>query len=182
MSTVNGGSCGVVRGRGAVRVLGVDTSLRSTGVAVVEALGGSMKAIEFGPIKTSQGKLRSECLRRLSTGVSEIIDRTNPDAVAIEGVFFAKNIKTTMILGEARGAVISVCAVRGIPVFEYAPRRVKQAVVGVGSAGKEQVRKMIMTILSLDEEPQEDAGDALAIAICHLHNMSGVKALAPEEI
>lgn len=112
----------------------------------------------------------------------EVIDRTRPDAAAIEGVFFCKNIKTVLMLGEARGVVIAACAVRGIPVYEYAPRRVKQAVVGIGSAEKAQVAKMVMTLLALREEPQEDAADALAVAICHLHNRSGCAELMPEAI
>jgi len=118
----------------------------------------------------------------LNEGVADIIDRTEPSAAAIEGVFYCKNVKTALILGEARGAAIAACAAKGLPIYEYAPRRVKQAVVGFGSASKEQVRKMVMTILALETEPQEDAGDALAIAICHLHNRTAHAALMPKGI
>lgn len=97
--------------------------------------------------------------------------RGKPDAVALEGGFFCKNVKTAVILGEARGVVIAACAGAGVPVYEYSPRRVKQAVVGFGNAGKEQVQKMVMAILRLDEKPHEDAADALAIALCHLHTV-----------
>ena len=163
-------------------VLGIDTSLRSTGAAVVRAEGNKLSAVEYLTIKTKPGKLRTECLKNLSEGISALIDRTNPDVAVVEGVFYAKNVKTTMILGEARGAVMSVCAIRNIPVYEYAPRKIKQAVAGNGGASKEQVRKMMMRMLGISEDPQEDEGDALAIAICHLHNRSGIAALAPKEI
>ncbi|MFC1462326.1 crossover junction endodeoxyribonuclease RuvC [Verrucomicrobiota bacterium] len=167
---------------GTVRVLGIDTSLRSTGVAVVEATGNRLSALEHGAIRNPRTAPLSKCLRRLDEGLSELITRTGPDAAAIEGAFYSKNVKTAMILGEARGVAIAACARAGLPVYEYAPRRIKQALVGIGSASKNQVRQMVMTLLSLDKEPQEDAGDALAIAICHLHTRSGHAALAPGEI
>lgn len=166
----------------AVTILGVDTSLRSTGVAVVRQAGSRLSPLEFGAIKTSRTELMSACLVNLQEGVQDIIRRTEPEAVAIEGAFFQKNAKTAMILGQARGVVIAVCSAARLPVYEYAPRRVKQAVVGAGGASKDQVRQMVIAMLGLREEPQEDASDALAIAICHLHNRSGHRALAPEPI
>jgi len=162
--------------------LGVDTSLRSTGVGIVEALGNRLKCIEHGVIKAPRTIPLSECLHKLGTGIAGFIERSKPDAVAIEGVFFCKNVKTVLMLGEARGVVIAACAARGIPVYEYAPRRVKQAIVGFGGAEKEQVARMLMSMLALQEKPQEDAADALAIAICHLHNRTGCAALMPEPI
>ena len=168
--------------RKAVRVLGIDTSLRSTGVGVIESIGNTMKVMEYGTLSTAANKPLSECLKCLSIGVAGIIERSNPEAAAIEGVFYCKNVKTAMILGEARGAVIAACASRNLSVYEYAPRKVKQAVVGVGSAGKHQVRQMIMSLLNLAREPGEDESDALAVAICHLHNKTGYAALAPKEI
>jgi crossover junction endodeoxyribonuclease RuvC len=165
-----------------VRVLGIDTSLRSTGIAVVDAAGSKLSAVEYGLLKTDAGEPLSTCLNRLHHGLREIIERYRPDCVAIEGIFFCKNVKTAVILGQARGAAIVACAVDELPVYEYAPRRVKQAVVGYGAASKEQVRRMVISLLSLRDEPQEDAGDALAIAICHLHNMTRHAALAPTAI
>jgi len=141
-----------------------------------------MSAVEYGVLKKSPKALISECLRGLDEGITGMVERTEPDAVALEGAFFSKNARTAMILGQARGVAIAASARCGLPVYEYAPRRVKQALVGFGSAGKEQVRKMVMTILGLTEEPAEDAGDALAIAVCHLHNVSGHAALGPKEI
>lgn len=149
---------------------------------MVEARGNSLSAVEHGPVRVSRRLSLSGCLGHLYTSIQEVVDRTHPQAAAIEGVFYCKNIKTVLMLGEARGVVIAAFAARGIPVYEYAPRRVKQAVVGVGGAEKEQVAKMVMTLLALPEEPQEDAADALAVAICHLHNRTGCAALMPEAI
>lgn len=167
---------------GTFRVLGIDTSLRSTGVAVVEAVGNKLTVVDYRVLKTARTKLLSECLKTLHDGVMDIIEVCQPDVVAVEGIFFQKNIKTAIILGEARGSVISACSTNNLPIFEYAPRRVKQAVLGFGTATKDQVCKMVMSQLALQDEPPEDAADALAIAICHLHNMSGYPALAPKEI
>ena len=165
-----------------MRVLGVDTSLRSTGVAVVEERGSALVAVDYSTISTPAGKPLSECLRRLQDGIVAAVAAHKPDQVAIEGVFFCKNLRTAVTLGHARGVVIAVCAKAGLPVFEYAPRRVKQAIVGHGAADKAQVRRMVMRLVNLDGEPGEDAGDALAIAICHLHNRTRHAVLAPEAI
>ena len=167
---------------GTVRVLGIDTSLRSTGVAVVDASGNKLSAVEYGALKNPRTASLTQCLKHLDAGLCELIARARPHAAAIEGAFYSRNARTAMVLGQARGVAIAACARAELPVYEYAPRRVKQAVVGVGSASKDQVRRMVMTLLSLAEEPQEDAGDALAIAVCHLHSRSGHAALAPEEI
>jgi crossover junction endodeoxyribonuclease RuvC len=154
----------------AKRVLGIDASLRSTGAAVVEASGSRLVPVRQETLRAPARCPRSECLARLQTGIADVIAGTQPTAAAIEGTFYCKNVRTAFTLGEARGAALAACAAAGLPVYEYAPRRVKQAVVGYGAAGKEQVRRMVMSLLGLREEPQEDAADALAIAICHLHN------------
>ena len=165
-----------------MRVLGVDTSLRSSGVAVVEERGSTLVAVDYGTITISPGRPLSDCLKCLHEGLVRLIERHRPEQAALEGVFYFKNVKTAATLAHARGVAIAVCALAGLPVFEYPPRRVKQAVVGYGAAEKEQVRRMVMALLALKEEPGEDAGDALAIAICHLHSRTGHKALAPKPI
>ncbi|MEI6971450.1 MAG: crossover junction endodeoxyribonuclease RuvC [bacterium] len=165
-----------------MRVLGVDTSLRSSGVAVVEERGSTLVAIYHGTISISPRRPLSDCLKCLQEGLSDLIERHRPEQAAVEGLFYCKNVKTVTTLAHARGVAIATCASAGLPVFEYAPRRVKQAVVGFGAAEKEQVRRMVMALLGLREEPDEDAGDALAIAICHLHNRSGHKEIAPQPI
>jgi crossover junction endodeoxyribonuclease RuvC len=156
------------------RILGIDTSLRCTGLGVVEAHGSVMRAVDFGCLKTKPVWLHSACLLHIAQGIRKIIGETAPAAVAIEGAFFCKNVKTAMVLGEARGVAIAVCAEAGLPVFEYAPRRVKQAVTGVGSAEKLQVMKMVMRLLGIGTEIQQDASDALALAICHLQSARGI--------
>lgn len=165
-----------------MRVLGIDTSLRSTGLGIVEARGSVLTAVEYGRVHNPDRLPLSECLRRLDVAIRETIGRTRPEVAAIEDIFFAKNARTAMVLGEARGVVIAACAAGGLPVFEYPPRRVKQAIAGSGAAEKVQVRRMVMTLLSLADEPQEDAGDALAIAICHLNTRTAVAALSPKPI
>ncbi len=156
------------------RVLGIDTSLRCTGLGVVEMQGSTLHAVEFRCLATRPGWRHSECLRHIAEGIRRIIEETEPTAVAIEGAFFCKNVKTAITLGEARGVAIATCAEAGLPVFEYAPRRVKQAVTGVGAADKQQVMKMVMRLLGLDTDVQQDAADALALAICHLQSSRGV--------
>jgi crossover junction endodeoxyribonuclease RuvC len=165
-----------------MRVLGVDTSLRSTGYGVVESKGSRLAAIEHGKIANPASHPHSRCLHHIDTEVRKIIERTKPDAASIEGIFFCKNVKTAVVLGEARGVVIAACAAAGVPVFEYAPRRVKMALVGFGGADKSQVGKMISAMLGLAEPPGEDAADALAMAICHVNSTSKFEALSPKSI
>ena len=165
-----------------LRALGIDSSLRSTGLGVVFSEGSRLTLVEYGLIKNASGEPLSGCLRNLYAGITGMIKRTGAGVAVLEGGFFSRNARTAMILGEARGTAITACATLGLPVYEYSPRRVKQAIGGTGAASKEQLRKMAMSLLGLTEEPPEDAGDALAIAICHLHNMSGHAALAPEPI
>ncbi len=148
----------------------MDMSLRSSGIAVIEASGATMlKTLDYMIIKNRPQRAVSDCLLNIFRSVLDTLERCRPQAAAIEGVFFCKNVKTAVALGEARGAAIAACATAGVPLYEYSPRRVKQAVVGYGSAGKEQVMKMVMALLRLTEAPRGDAADALAIAICHAH-------------
>lgn len=165
-----------------LRVLGIDTSLRSTGVGILDAVGSRMAPVYYGTIKNPPGRPLSACLVHLQDEIDRLIAEHHPQAVAIEGIFFAKNVKTMMILSHARGAIIAQCARLGLPVYEYEPRRVKMAVAGFGGAQKEQIQKMVKTLLGLHEEPQNDAADALALAITHLHNRSALSALTSEPI
>ena len=164
------------------RVLGVDTSLRSTGVGIVEAAGSRLTAIHYDTLRNPAKRPLSACLLAIEDGIAELIATHHPDAVAVEGIFYAKFVRSTLLLGHARGAAIAQCARLGLPVFEYEPRRVKQAVVGQGGAAKEQVQRMIQSILHLTEIPPEDAADALAIAICHIQNRTRIAALGTEAI
>ena len=165
-----------------MRIIGLDVSLRSTGYGVIERRTGRLMAVEFGLIRNTLKLAHSACLLTLQRDLAAALERSKPDAAAVEGGFYFKNAKTAMILGEARGVVIATCAAAGVPVFEYAPRLVKQSLTGFGAAEKKQVAKMVITILGLREEPPEDAADALALAICHAQHQTGIAALRPEPI
>ncbi len=150
-------------------ILGVDTSLRSTGFGVLETKGSRLIALDYGNIPNAAKVPLSECLRRIHEKIAELITAWNVDVLSVEKVIYGKNANTMMVLGEARGAVIVAGAAAGRPIYEYEPRRAKMAVCGNGLAEKEQVQRMVKTLLSLAELPQNDAADALALAICHAH-------------
>lgn len=148
-------------------ILGIDTSLRSTGYGVVDTMGSRMVAREWGRIHNAQTLPIDKCLENIYRKVAELAGRWHPDIMSVEKVIYGKNANTMLVLGEARGAVIAAAAMAGVPMAEYEPRRVKAAVCGRGMAEKEQVQRMVKILLSLDELPQNDAADALALAICH---------------
>lgn len=153
-------------------ILGIDTSLRSTGYGVLVAEGSRLSSLEAGTIRNAPKLQLSECLKNIHVRVAELIALYNPDVLSIESVIYGKNAGTMLLLGEARGAVIVAAADAGIPVYEYEPRRVKMAVCGNGLAEKLQIQRMIKTLLNLPELPQNDAADALALAITHAHSNS----------
>lgn len=160
-----------------VRILGIDTSLRSTGVGIIEARGSELRAVAYGRIRNNPKDPHSLCLANIFNSITELIEEHAPDCAAIEGAFFAKNARTAMVLGQARGAAITACAKKGLEITEHSPRKVKQSLVGTGAAQKDQVAGMVVRLLNLSEQPQEDAADALAIAICHYHQLA-----LPEEL
>ena len=164
------------------RILGIDTSLRSTGLGVVGKKGNSMRALWHGTVKIATSKPLSEALLTLYNAVDETIVALSPSAVAIEGIFYFKYAQTAMLLGHARGVVIACCAKHGLPVYEYEPRNVKQAMTGYGAASKEQMQRMMMTMLKLPTLPAEDEGDALALAVCHCQQQTSVMALKRETL
>ena len=129
-----------------------------------------MRALAHDVVRTPSSRPLSACLLNLQGRLAAVLTEFHPDVVAIEGLFYARFAKTALLLGHARGVAIATCAQAGIAVHEYEPRRVKQAVVGFGGASKAQIQQMVMSQLGLAKIPSEDAADALAIAICHLHN------------
>jgi crossover junction endodeoxyribonuclease RuvC len=164
-----------------LKVLGIDPGTAVTGYGVVaRAPDGETKLEECGVIRTSSRAPLADRLRDIFEGVSELIDRHEPDAVAVEGVFFAKNVRSAVVLGHARGAILVAAALKHLPVAEYAPAEVKSAIVGHGRATKEQVQFMVQRLLRLREPPRpEDAADGVAIALCHLYRgPTGVTATA----
>jgi crossover junction endodeoxyribonuclease RuvC len=163
-------------------ILGIDASLRSTGFGVVEVRGTQMSALCHGRIQNPPSVLPSRCLVRIGDAVEVLVEDHQPDAVAIEGLVYVQNTRIAFTLGQVRGVVIAVAARHNLPIYEYAPRKVKQAVTGLGGAGKTQVGNMVKAMLGLPEIPQADAGDALALAICHAHNCRGVQIKPPKQI
>jgi crossover junction endodeoxyribonuclease RuvC len=149
------------------RVLAIDPSLRSTGFALLEKRGSKMNALEYGAIKNPSAMLQTGCLVAIHERVRELIEKHQPDCAAFESVIFVQSMKTAIVLGTARGAALLAAAQRGLPIHEYAPRRVKQGVVGHGGAQKNQVAFMVRALLGLTETPAPDAADALAIGITH---------------
>lgn len=155
-----------------MRILGVDTSLRSTGYGVIEVINGKARALDCGIIKNKPSLSHTECLHRLAGGIAQLIEIYQPQQASIEGVFFYKNAKTAMILGMARGAVLAELGKKEVPTYEYAPTKAKLAVTGMGKATKEQVAKMIAQRLNADiSKINDDATDALALALCHWQTM-----------
>ncbi len=150
-------------------ILGIDTSLRSTGYGVLETRGSQLIALDYGNIPNAPKLPISQCLSTIHAKIEGLIDAWQPDVVSVEKVIYGKNANTMMVLGEARGAVIVAAANANKPIYEYEPRRMKMAVCGNGMAEKEQIQRMIKTLLNLPELPQNDAADALGLAICHAH-------------
>ena len=162
-----------------MRVLAFDASLRSTGVAVIDANGGKPRALYFGVIQNAKSLRSSSCLVAIRDRLAELIHAHEPDCCALEAVIFVQSHKTAILLGAARGAAILAAAERGLPVFEYAPTRVKQATVGRGGAAKNQVAFMIRALLGLTETPSADAADALAIGLTHLRAQEAARLGVP---
>ncbi len=163
-----------------MRIISIDPSLRGTGFAVMEKLGGKVRALEWGTIKNKQTLLPSECLVAIRAQIADVIARHKPEAAAIEGVIFVQSYKTAITLGAARGAALVTAAESGLPIYEYAPRRVKQSVVGRGGAQKDQVGFMVRVLLGLTETPEPDAADALAIGLTHFQAWETAKMGAGE--
>lgn len=150
-------------------ILGIDPGTAVTGYGVVSrAADGVLALVECGVIRTSARAPLPERLTQIFEGVSELMDRHAPAAVAVEGVFFGKNVRTAVVLGHARGAILVAASLRGVHVAEYPPAEVKSAVVGTGRATKEQVGYMVKRLLRLRDQPRpDDAADGVAVAICH---------------
>jgi crossover junction endodeoxyribonuclease RuvC len=168
------------------RVLAIDPSLRSTGYAVLERFHGSApgtatagtgraRALAWGVIRNKQDLLQSGCLLAIHSRIRELIEEYRPTSAAFEAVIFVQSYKTAIVLGCARGAALLAAAHFGLPIYEYAPRRVKQAVVGRGGAAKEQVAFMVRALLGLTETPQSDAADALAVGVTHFQALDRAK-------
>ena len=138
-----------------------------------------MRCLASGNIPNKASLPLTACLKAIHAKVADLIAAHRPDVVAIESVIYGKNAGTMLVLGEARGAVLTAAADAGLPVYEYEPRRMKRAICGNGLAEKEQIQRMVKTLLNLSELPQNDAADALGLAICHAHSHSVLSTAKP---
>jgi len=154
-----------------LRILGIDPGFAIVGFGVVDYIGNKFSVIDFGAITTNAGENIFDRFKLIYDNISELIERVKPDCVAIEELFFNTNTKTAITVAEARGILILSALNAGLPVFEYTPLQVKQAVTGYGRADKNQVQQMIKVLLNLEKIPKpDDAADALAVAICCAHS------------
>lgn len=158
-------------------ILGIDPGTATTGYGLVREMETGPALVAYGAVLTPAGAPMPERLRTLFHELTQLIALHRPDAAAVEKLFFQRNVSTAMTVGQARGVAILALAEAKVPVGEYTPREVKQAVAGYGGADKPQMQQMVRAILNLNEVPKpDDAADALAVAICHLHSMK-LKAL-----
>lgn len=159
------------------RIIGIDPGSRRTGYGIIDIAGSTASYVTSGIIRLPEGALPDR-LKLIFDGISQLLEQYQPETMAVEEVFFARDPKAALKLGQARGAAIVAGVNRQLPVSEYSARSVKQAVVGTGSADKKQVQMMVTSLLKLVEAPAEDAADALAVALCHGHSMRTAKLLA----
>ena len=151
-------------------VLGIDPSLRGTGYGVIRTGGPQPTTLAHGTIACPKDWERSRCLAKISQTLRDLLLEHSPEVCVVEGLFFAQNIKTAIVMGEARGAALAAVAESGVGIYEIATRKVKQAIVGYGAAQKVAVAKMVQRMLGLAELPAPDAADALALALAHVQS------------
>ncbi len=148
--------------------MGIDPGIANTGFGVVRVAGTRMTAIDGGTVEVAADVPPEQRLRRIHDSIVELIEWHEPQSVALESIYFGKNVKSAIGVGQARGVVMLAAAARDIPCFDYTPQAVKLAVTGTGAAAKDQVKHMVGVLLSLPVEPPSDhAADALAVAVCH---------------
>ncbi|MFP5211886.1 MAG: crossover junction endodeoxyribonuclease RuvC [Acidobacteriota bacterium] len=155
-----------------MRTIGIDPGSRFTGYGIIDGDGQRLCHVANGIVRMSGDIPFPERLRMIYEHLSRVIDETRPECMAIEEVFFAKNVQSALKLGQARGAAILAGVNAGLPVYEYSALQIKQSVVGYGKAGKEQVGEMIQYLFRLGGAINQNASDALAVAVCHLNTHS----------
>ena len=163
-------------------LLGIDPSLRGTGYGVLVQERGNASSKAHGTIKCPPAWPGSRCLAEISRVLREVIRGHSPTVCVVEGLFYAQNMRTALIMGQARGAALAVVAEAGMEIYELAPRRVKQAIVGYGAASKHAVASMIQRQLNLAEQPEPDAADALAVALAYTQSQGRLLATQLKKI
>jgi crossover junction endodeoxyribonuclease RuvC len=161
-------------------ILSIDPALRHTGYAVLAGGDEPLRAIEFGVLDNPRALLQSECLLRTHEAVAGIIARHHPCLCAVESVIYVQSYRTAITLGAARAAALLAAIAAGLPVYEYPPKRVKQAVVGRGAADKQQVAFMVRALLKLTTTPPPDAADAIAVGLAHFQAHDPRRPLPPD--
>ena len=156
-----------------IRILGIDPGSQITGYGIIEMDGNHATHITHGFLRVAGDDFAGK-LRIIFDGITSIVTNHQPHEVSIEKVFMHRNADSALKLGQARGAAITACTLQDLEVFEYTANQVKQATVGKGHAAKQQVQHMVKVLLCLDDIPQSDAADALAIALCHCHSREGL--------
>jgi len=156
-------------------ILGIDPGIATVGFGIIQAEGSAQRVIRYGAVTTPAGLRLSVRLRQIHSDICELIDTFKPDAIAIEQLFFNTNITTGISVAHGRGVIILAGEEKGVPMFEYTPLQVKQAIAGYGRAEKKQMMEMVRRLLDLETVPRpDDAADALAIAICHSRFTSSI--------
>jgi crossover junction endodeoxyribonuclease RuvC len=156
-----------------MKILGIDPGYAILGYGIVEMKGSRFLSRDYGAITTAADTALPERLKILYAELMDVIERHDPDVASVEELFFNSNVKTALLVGQARGAAVLACVNSGLRIYEYTPLQIKQGLTGYGRADKAQMQMMVKTILHLDETPKpDDAADALAAAICHGHSAS----------
>ena len=155
-----------------MRLLSIDPSLRGTGFAILEERDGKVHCLEYGVIKNPPKLTVAGCLLAIHERLTTSIKMHQPESMVLESVIYVQSYATAIVLGSARGAALLAAAQAGLPIHEYAPKRIKQAIVGHGAAAKDQVAFMVRALLGLTETPPSDAADAIAIGLTHLRGIN----------
>lgn len=164
-----------------MRVLGIDPGTAITGYGLVDESEQGLALVDCGVITTPSDQPLAQRLQTIYHDLSAVIEQHQPQAAAVEELFFSRNVRTALSVGHARGVAMLALADAGLDVFEYKPLEVKQAIAGYGGADKRQVQEMVRMLLSLDEVPRpDDAADAVAVAVCHLHSRRMADLIAGE--
>jgi crossover junction endodeoxyribonuclease RuvC len=163
-------------------ILGLDPSLRGTGFGIIRLSKPVPQALVHGTISCPAGWQRSRCLAKIAQTLRDLLKNHRPEICVVEGLFYAQNLQTALIMGEARGAALATVAEAGLEIYELAPRKVKQAIVGYGAAQKLAVAKMVQRLLRLAEPPESDAADALALALAHAQEQSRYSLTPPKRV
>lgn len=160
------------------RIIGIDPGFAIVGYGIVDMKGSSIKPVTYGAITTDKDFSMPERLKIIYSNLSDLISEYNPDVAAVESLFFNKNTKTALLVSQARGVILLSFINSGVPMYEYTPLQIKQALVGYGRAEKMQIQNMVKLILNLKEAPKlDDTADALAAAICHANQATGIERL-----